>query len=72
MWPHVSGQPFEVTAKALLEYRAGLRSSGAQAALMAKADPNAIFMHCLPAYHDKKTAIGNEMCTRFGLSLIHI
>ena len=37
MWPHVSGQPFEVTAKALLEYRAGLRSSGAQAALMAKA-----------------------------------
>lgn len=35
-WPHVSGQPFEATAKALLEYRAGLRSDGAQAALMAK------------------------------------
>ncbi len=23
-------------------------------------------MHCLPSYHDKKTAIGKEMCERFG------
>ena len=42
------------------------------AALMAKADPNAIFMHCLPAYHDKKTAVGNEMCTRFGREAMEV
>ena len=38
----------------------------------AKADPNAIFMHCLPAYHDTKTAIGNEMCTRFGREAMEV
>ena len=42
------------------------------AALMAKAGPNAIFMHCLPAYHDKKTAIGSEMCTRFGREAMEV
>ena len=42
------------------------------AALMAKADPNAIFMHCLPAYHDKKTAVGSEMCTRFGREAMEV
>ena len=36
------------------------------AALMAKAKPTAVFMHCLPAYHDHKTAIGREMGERFG------
>jgi cytochrome c553 len=33
MFPHVSGQPVEVTEKALLEYRAGVRK-GAPAAMM--------------------------------------
>ena len=42
------------------------------AGVMAKAAPNAIFMHCLPAYHDKKTAIGNEMCTRFGREAMEV
>lgn len=32
-WPHVAGQPFEVTAKALLDYRDGRRTGGAQAAI---------------------------------------
>ena len=36
------------------------------AALMAKAKRTAVFMHCLPAYHDHKTAIGREMGERFG------
>ena len=36
------------------------------AALMAKAKHTAVFMHCLPAYHDHKTAIGREMGERFG------
>ncbi len=43
-----------------------------QRGVMAKAGPNAIFMHCLPAYHDKKTAIGNEMCTRFGREAMEV
>lgn len=36
-WPHVAGQPFEVTAKALLDYRDGRRTGGAQAAIMTAA-----------------------------------
>ena len=28
---------------------------------MAKAKGTAVFMHCLPAYHDHKTAVGREM-----------
>ena len=33
--------------------------------LMDNAGPQAKFMHCLPAYHDHKTAIGEEMGERF-------
>ncbi len=40
--------------------------------LMAKASPNAIFMHCLPAYHDKKTAVGKEMCERFSRDAMEV
>ena len=35
------------------------------AELMSKAKPTAIFMHCLPAYHDLKTTVGREMGERF-------
>ena len=34
--------------------------------LMAKAAPDAVFMHCLPAYHDMNTGVGREMGERFG------
>lgn len=34
--------------------------------LMAKASPNAVFMHCLPSYHDMKTTIGKDMGEKFG------
>ena len=34
--------------------------------LMSKADKNAVFMHCLPAYHDLNTGVGKEMGERFG------
>ena len=34
--------------------------------LMSKADKNAVFMHCLPAYHDLNTGIGKEMGEKFG------
>ncbi len=34
--------------------------------LMDNAGENAVFMHCLPAYHDLKTKIGREMGEKFG------
>ena len=36
------------------------------AALMAAAAPEAVFLHCLPAFHDLKTGIGKEMGEKFG------
>ena len=42
------------------------------AELMKNAGDNAIFMHCLPAYHDKKTEIGKRMCERFNRSAMEV
>ncbi len=36
--------------------------------LMKCAKPDAIFLHCLPAFHDRNTAIGREMGERFGIA----
>lgn len=41
-------------------------------ALMKNADENAIFMHCLPAYHDKKTEIGKRMCEKFNRDAMEV
>ena len=41
-------------------------------ALMKHAAPDAIFMHCLPAYHDKSTAIGGEKCEKFGRDAMEV
>ena len=35
-------------------------------AIMDNAGPKAVFLHCLPAYHDLKTQIGKEMGEKFG------
>ena len=37
------------------------------AAVMANAKPSAVFMHCLPSFHDTKTAIGAEIAEKFGV-----
>lgn len=37
------------------------------AAAMANAKQDAIFMHCLPSFHDLKTTIGEEIHQKFGL-----
>jgi ornithine carbamoyltransferase len=41
-------------------------------ALMEKASPDCIFMHCLPAFHDLKTGIGKEIGERFGLDCLEV
>ena len=44
-----------------------LRPYQVNAAVMANADKDAIFMHCLPSFHDTKTTIGAEIAEKFGL-----
>ena len=42
------------------------------AALMARAKPTALFMHCLPSYHDTRTTIGAQIAERFGLQEMEV
>ena len=42
------------------------------ASLMAKAKPTAIFMHCLPSFHDTRTTIGAQIAERFGLKEMEV
>ena len=44
-----------------------LRPYQVNAAVMANADPGAIFMHCLPSFHDSKTTIGADIAQKFGI-----
>ena len=37
------------------------------AAAMQNAAPDAIFMHCLPSFHDTKTTIGAQIAEKFGI-----
>ena len=56
------GEPVEVWEERI----AALSAYQVNNALMDNAGEQAVFMHCLPSYHDKNTAIGREMCERFG------
>ncbi len=40
--------------------------------IMKQAGEQAIFLHCLPSFHDLKTTIGQEMGTRFGLTEMEV
>ncbi|QOY59910.1 ornithine carbamoyltransferase [Thermophilibacter immobilis] len=42
------------------------------ARLMGEAAPDAIFMHCLPSFHDRKTDVGEEVYQKFGLPELEV
>ena len=57
------GEPDEVwekRIKALTPYKVTKK-------VMENASENAIFLHCLPSFHDLKTTIGKQMGERFGI-----
>ncbi len=51
---------------------ADLRPYQVNSAVMAQAKPSAIFMHCLPSFHDLKTSIGREVYEKYGLSELEV
>ncbi len=57
------GEPDEVWEERIRE----LSPYQVNAAAMANADKDAIFMHCLPAFHDVKTKIGATIAEKFGI-----
>ncbi len=42
------------------------------ASVMEKAAADAIFMHCLPSFHDTRTTIGAEIAEKFGISEMEV
>ena len=40
--------------------------------VMSLAAPDAIFLHCLPAYHDTKTTIGAKIAEQFGITEMEV
>lgn len=62
------GEPAEVWAERI----ADLSPYQVNAAVMAKAKPGAIFLHCLPSFHDLNTAIGREMGEKFGITAMEV
>ena len=55
------GEPMEIWEQRIKE----LAPYQVNAKVMAAAKPGAIFMHCLPAFHDLNTTIGKEMGAKF-------
>ncbi|MBQ8372156.1 MAG: ornithine carbamoyltransferase [Clostridia bacterium] len=56
------GEPAEVWAERISD----LAPYAVTKEIMALADKGAVFMHCLPSYHDLGTTIGKEVGERFG------
>jgi len=62
------GEPDEVWSTRI----ALLRKYQVNAAAMANAKPTAIFMHCLPSFHDTRTTIGAQIAQRFGITEMEV
>lgn len=62
------GEPDEVWEKRIRE----LTPYKVTKAVMENAGPQAIFLHCLPAFHDEKTGIGKEMLDRYNLTDLEV
>ena len=62
------GEPVEVWAERIHD----LAPYQINNTLMALAGPQAVFMHCLPAYHDHKTTVGKEMGEKFGRDAMEV
>ncbi len=62
------GEPAEVWEERIQN----LKPYQVNRAAMERADKDAIFMHCLPAFHDLKTAVGKEIYEKFGISEMEV
>ena len=62
------GEPVEVWKERI----ADLAPYQVNAQLMAQAGEKAMFMHCLPAFHDHKTIVGKEMGEAFGRDAMEV
>ena len=62
------GEPYELWAERI----ALLSPYQVSEEVMAKAAPDAIFMHCLPSFHDRHTTIGEDVYQRFGLPELEV
>ena len=62
------GEPVEVWAERIND----LAAYQINQQLMDISGPHAVFMHCLPAFHDHKTTVGKEMGERFGRDAMEV
>ena len=62
------GEPIEVWAERIAE----LKPYAVTKELMANAAKNAVFMHCLPSFHNKETSMGKEICEKFGMESMEV
>ena len=62
------GEPDEIWAQRI----SLLKDYQVNKELMANAKPTAIFMHCLPSFHDTKTTIGADIAKKFGITEMEV
>jgi ornithine carbamoyltransferase len=62
------GEPFDIWGERIRL----LSPYQVNAQAMAYAKPEAIFLHCLPSYHDTKTKVGAQIFEQFGISEMEV